>query len=99
MQRANNSYADFDADSLSISNQVDTDAPEPARWNGYPHWDADAETILYTNFGTCAPLATPPECVRSGVVMAYSLGTDEHTQISSHEELVYGYVAAVGVVK
>jgi hypothetical protein len=92
-------YADFDADSLGISNEVDTGAPEPARWNGYPHWDADGETVLYTNFGTCAPLVTPPECVRSGVVMAYSLRAGEHTQISTHDDLVYGYVAAVGVVK
>ena len=92
-------YADFDADSLAISNEVDTGAPEPARWNGYPHWDADEETILYTNFGTCAPVVTPADCVRSGVIMAYSLRTGEHTQISSHDELVYGYVAAVGVLR
>lgn len=92
-------YADFDAETLRIDDEVDTSAPEPALWNGYPHWTADEETILYTNFGTCAPVRGSPDCVRSGVINAYSLETGEHTQISTHDELVYGYVAAVGVVK
>jgi Tol biopolymer transport system component len=77
-------YADFDADALSIENEVEITEYDESKTSWYPSWDPDEQFIIYAH---------------SGVINAYFLDTGETTQISSHDDLEYRYPNVVGSVK
>jgi hypothetical protein len=77
-------YADFDADTLSIENEVEITEFDESTTSWYPSWDPDERFIIYAH---------------SGVIEAYFLDTGETIQVSSNDELSYRYPSVVGSVK
>lgn len=77
-------YADFNADTLSIENEVVITEYDESKTSWYPSWDPDERFIIYAH---------------SGVINAYFMETGETTQISSNDGLTYRYPNVVGSVK
>jgi hypothetical protein len=76
-------YADWDVDTLTISNEVIFANPLPGTTTWYPSWTAGERFIIYT---------------QGNVMLAFDLDTRQTTRISANP-IEYRYPNAIGVVK
>lgn len=86
-------YADFDAENLAISNEVEVTELNEANNNWYASWTQDEDKLIYACAGDC------PEGESIGQIFEYDLTTRTTRKISGNDGLQYRYPAIKGVVK
>jgi Tol biopolymer transport system component len=91
--RAVIAYADFDTESLAISNEVEVTELDEANNNWYASWSQDEGKLIYACAGDC------PEGQSIGQIFEYDLATRTTKKISGNDSLEYRYPAIKGVVK
>nr|MDJ0869252.1 hypothetical protein [Myxococcota bacterium] len=78
-------YADFDAERLTISNEVEVTGFETANTSWYASWTRDEDELIYACAGDC------PEGMSIGQIFAYHLATGTTRRISGNDALQYRY--------
>jgi Tol biopolymer transport system component len=91
--RAVIAYADFDAERLTISNEVEVTRLDETNNNWYPSWTQSEDKLIYACAGAC------PEGESRGQIFEYDLATGATRKISGNDALEYRYPAIKGVVK
>jgi Tol biopolymer transport system component len=91
--RAVIAFADFDAEKLVISNEVEVTELDEANNNWYASWTQDEDKLIYACAGDC------PEGQSIGQIFEYDLTTGTTRKISGNDSLQYRYPAIKGVVK
>jgi Tol biopolymer transport system component len=86
-------YADFDAEKLAISNEVEVSEFNEANTNWYASWTQDEDKLIYACAGDC------PEGQSIGQIFEYDLTARTTKKISGNDGLQYRYPAIKGVVK
>lgn len=85
--------ADFDAQNLVISNEVEITEYNVKNNNWYISFTPDAKKLIYACAGDC------PEGPSKGQMFQYDVATGTRTKITVNDELEYRYPAIKGVVK
>lgn len=91
--RAVIAYANFDAERLTISNEVEVTELDETNNNWYPSWTQREDALIYACAGAC------PEGPSRGQIFEYDLATGATRKISGNDALEYRYPAIKGVVK
>ncbi|MEM8942378.1 MAG: hypothetical protein AAGC91_09490 [Pseudomonadota bacterium] len=86
-------YADFDAETLQISNEVEVTTLNEEGVDWYASWSPDESRILYACAGPC------PAGKSKGQIYEYDLRTKQVVKVSANDELDFRYPAYKGTVK
>jgi len=85
--------ADFDAEKLTISNEVEITEFNEKNNNWYISFSPEADKLIYACAGDC------PEGKTKGQIFNYDIKTGARVKVSGNDDLEYRYPAIKGVVK
>ncbi|MEM6544605.1 MAG: hypothetical protein AAF756_22990 [Pseudomonadota bacterium] len=86
-------YADFDAETLTISNEVEVTELNEDGVDWYASWSPDESRILYACAGSC------PAGKSKGQLFEYDLSSKALEKVSANDEFDFRYPAYKGTVK